>query len=121
MEFLSHKEETVSEIIDSFPHYVVSPEIKAHCDDTVKYGIVEELVEKLKAAYPGRVCDINGARVQFEHGWGLVRASSNLPELVLIFEADTMEHLLEIRSIFKEYTRAYKAISDEWENDVTEL
>ena len=32
-----------------------------------------------------------------------------------------MEHLLEIRSIFKEYTRAYKAISDEWENDVTEL
>ena len=121
VEFLSHKDETVSEILDSFPHYVVSPEIKAHCADDVKYEIVEEIVEKLKAAYPGRVCDINGARVQFEHGWGLIRASSNLPELVLIFEADTMEHLLEIRKIFKSYTRAYKAISDEWENDVTAI
>lgn len=118
VEFLSHQEKTVSEILDSFPHYVVSPEIKAHCDDTVKYGIVDELVAKLKAAYPGRVCDINGARVQFENGWGLVRASSNLPELVLIFEADTREHLLEIREIFKGYTRQYQEISDQWENDV---
>lgn len=118
VEFLSHQTETVSEIIDSFPHYVTSPEIKAHCSDTEKYGIVAEITEKLKAAYPGRVCDINGARVSFENGWGLVRASSNLPELVLIFEADTMEHLLEIRNIFKKYTRAYPAISDAWDNDV---
>lgn len=120
VEFLSHKEESVSEIIDSFPHYVVSPEIKAHCGDTVKYGVVDEIVEKLKAAYPGKVCDINGARVQFENGWGLIRASSNLPELVLIFEADTMEHLLEIRKIFKGYTQQYSEISDNWENDVSE-
>lgn len=121
VEFLSHKEEALSDILASFPHYVVSPEIKAHCDDDIKYGIVEEIVAKLKVAYPGQVCDINGARVQFEHGWGLIRASSNLPELVLIFEADTMEHLLEIRKIFKGYTRQYKDISDQWENDITEL
>ena len=41
-----------------------------------------------------------------------------MPELVLIFEADTMEHLLEIRSIFKTYTREYEEISDNWKNDV---
>ena len=120
VEYLSNREETVSEIIETFPHYVVSPEIKAHCADTVKYGIVDDITKKMKAAYPGKVCDINGARVQFENGWGLVRASSNMPELVLIFEADTMEHLLEIRSIFKTYTREYEEISDNWKNDVVE-
>ena len=118
VEYLSHQDESVSEIIEEFPHYVTSPEIKAHCPDSVKYGIVDELTAKLKAAYPGRVCDINGARVKFENGWGLVRASSNLPELVLIFEADTRENMLAIREIFKSYTRAYADISDKWENDV---
>lgn len=118
VEYLSHQEESVSEIIAAFPHYVTSPEIKAHCGDAVKYGIVDEITGKLKEAYPGKVCDINGARVQFEHGWGLVRASSNLPELVLIFEADTKENMLAIREIFKSYTRVYPEISDKWENDV---
>ena len=120
VEYLSNKEETVSEIIETFPHYVVSPETKAQCADTVNYGIVDDITKKMKAAYPGKVCDINGARVQFEHGWGLVRASSNMPELVLIFEADTIEHLLEIRSIFKTYTREYEEISDNWKNDIVE-
>ena len=118
VEFLSHNEQSISEIVDQFPKYVTSPEIKAHCGDTVKYGIVAELVEKFKAAYPGKVCDINGARVSFPHGWGLVRASSNLPELVLIFEGDTKEHMLEIRSIFKEMLSSYKDISPVWDNDV---
>ena len=118
VEYLSHQDDSISEIISSFPHYVTSPEIKAHCGDAVKYGIVDEITEKLKSAYPGKVCDINGARVQFENGWGLVRASSNLPELVLIFEADTEENMLAIREIFKSYTRVYPEISDKWDNDV---
>ena len=118
VEYLSNREETVSQIIETFPHYVCSPETKAHCGDTVKYGIVDEITAKLKKAYPGKVCDINGARVQFENGWGLVRASSNMPELVLIFEADTKEHLLEIREIFKSYTRQYSEIDDNWMNDI---
>lgn len=121
LEYLSHQDESISEIIETFPHYVTSPEIKAHCGDDVKYGIVDEITQKLKAAYPGRVCDINGARVKFPTGWGLIRASSNLPELVLIFEADTKENMLAIREIFKSYTRAYPEISDKWDNDVNQL
>ena len=118
VEFLSHQDETVSEIVSQFPQYVTSPEIKAHCGDTVKYGIVEELVEKFKAMYPGKVNDVNGARVSFPHGWGLVRASSNMPELVLIFEGDTKEHMLEIRALFKDILSKYKDISPVWDNDV---
>ncbi|MBO4429652.1 MAG: phosphomannomutase/phosphoglucomutase [Clostridia bacterium] len=118
VEFLSHQTDSVSEIVAKFPQYVTSPEIKAHCADTLKYGIVDELTEKFKAAYPGKVCDINGARVDFGYGWGLVRASSNLPELVLIFEGDTKEHMLGIRKIFREMLAPYKDISPVWDNDV---
>lgn len=118
VEFLSHQEESVSGIVSKFPQYVTSPEIKAQCGDTVKYGIVDEITEKFKNMYPGKVCDINGARVSFPYGWGLVRASSNLPELVLIFEGDTKEHMLEIREVFKKMLSQYSEISSVWDNDV---
>ena len=118
VEALSYDEDTIAEAIAKFPQYVTSPEIKAHCADDKKYGIVEEIVETFKARYPGKVIDVNGARVQFENGWGLVRASSNLPELVLIFEATTREGLLEIRQIFKDVLSAYPDIAQKWDNDV---
>ena len=118
VEYLSHKDQSISSITASFPQYVTSPEIKAYCGDTVKYSVISSIVQTLKQEFPGKVNEINGARVQFEHGWGLIRASSNLPEIVLIFEADTMEHLLEIRSVFKRITEGYSEISAEWENDI---
>lgn len=118
VEALSYDEVTIAEAIAKFPQYVTSPEIKAHCADDKKYGIVEEIVETFKTRYPGKVIDVNGARVQFENGWGLVRASSNLPELVLIFEATTREGLLEIRQIFKDVLSAYPDIAQKWDNDV---
>ena len=117
VEYLSNQAKTVSEVIDSFPRYVTSPEIKAYCSDIKKYEAVRHITEDFKQMYPGKVIDICGARVAFEHGWGLVRASSNLPEIVIIFEADTLEHLLEIRKILKEVLGKYPDISPVWEND----
>ena len=118
VEALSWDADTISEAIAKFPQYVTSPEIKAHCADDKKYGVVDKLVESFKARYPGKVIDVNGARVQFPNGWGLVRASSNLPELVLIFEATSKEELLKIRKIFKDALSAYPEISEKWDNDV---
>ena len=118
VEALSWDADTISEAIAKFPQYITSPEIKAHCADDKKYGVVDKLVESFKARYPGKVIDVNGARVQFPNGWGLVRASSNLPELVLIFEATTKEELLKIRKIFKDALSAYPEISEKWDNDV---
>ena len=118
VEALSWDKDTISEAIAKFPQYVTSPEIKAHCADDKKYGVVDKLVESFKARYPGKVIDVNGARVQFPNGWGLVRASSNLPELVLIFEATTKEELLKIRKIFTDALSAYPEISEKWDNDV---
>lgn len=118
VEYLSHVKKPITDILNSFPQYVTSPEIKARCPDEIKYGIVDLLVADLQHEYGSRVNDINGARVLFDNGWGLVRASSNLPELVLIFEGRTKEDMLHIRDMFKKKLGAYKEIEEQWENDV---
>jgi phosphomannomutase / phosphoglucomutase len=118
LEYLSYQGKPVSEVLAELPPFVTSPEIKAHCADDVKYGVVDRLVEEFKAEYGDKVIDINGARVQFGDGWGLVRASSNLPELVLIFEAKTEGRMREIRQIFRDKLAKYPAIASEWENDI---
>jgi phosphomannomutase/phosphoglucomutase len=118
VEYLSRERKPIAEILNSFPQYVTSPEIKAHCPDEIKYDIVEQLIADFKGEYGSRVNDINGARVLFDNGWGLVRASSNLPELVLIFEGKAEEDMVRIRDIFKTRLDAYKDIDGEWENDI---
>ena len=118
VEYMSHTENTLSEILKQFPQYITSPEIKTHCDDHVKYKIVDQLVEDFKKEYGDKVNDTNGARLTLDGGWGLVRASSNLPELVIIFEATSEKRLYEIRSIFKEKISKYPEVSTEWENDI---
>lgn len=118
IEFISYEQEKVSEILKKFPSYITSPEIKVDCADEIKYDLIEKITEEFKNEYGDRVIDINGARVVFEDGWGLVRASSNLPELVLIFEAKENDRLLEIREIFKKKLDKYDEVSKEWENDI---
>ena len=108
----------LSELVAGTPRYVTSPEIAAHCADDRKYGVVDALVAEFKREFGERVNDINGARVDFEDGWGLVRASSNLPELVIIFEARTEPRLREIRAVFRARLGAYPEIDPEWRNDI---
>ena len=62
--------------------------------------------------------DINGARVLFDNVWGLVRASSNTPELALIFEGKTEEDMVRIRDVFKTKLDAHRDIDSHWKNDV---
>jgi phosphomannomutase / phosphoglucomutase len=118
IEYLAKTGKTIDQLLDGFQHYETSPEIKTHCDDQVKYKAVEEVAATLKAKYGNRVNEINGARVEFDDGWGLIRASSNMPELVLIFEAQTKARMMEIRKIFKDITDKVPAISSHWENDI---
>jgi phosphomannomutase/phosphoglucomutase len=115
-EYVSSLTGTLSEIIATTPYYVSSPTINAYCADEIKYDVVDRLTADLKKDFD-RVIDINGARVVFEDGWGLVRASSNLPELVLRFEAKTPERLQEIKETIRGYTLKYPEIKKEWENE----
>ena len=112
LEYFSHQESSVSELIKSTPYYISSPALNAPCPDEKKYEVVEKLTKEFKEKY--EVIDINGARVLFGDGWGLVRASSNIPALVLRFEAKTEKRLNEIEMIFREKLRAFPFVGVEW-------
>ncbi len=76
---------------------------------------MEQLVAEFKKEYgTERVIDVNGARVLFDDGWGLVRASSNLPVLVFVFESKTQEGIERIQGIFKKKLEKFKEVGREW-------
>jgi len=76
-----------------------------------------ESTDELKKEYGSdSVIDINGARVKFDDGWFLVRASSNMPVLTLGFEAKTKERLEELQQILKKHLDKYPEISKEWKS-----
>ncbi len=114
LEYLSTEDKPLSEIIASTPYYVSTPTIQVKTTDEDKYNVVEALVKEFKdEGY--NVVDINGARVYLEGGWGLVRASSNTPTLVLRFEAKTQEQLEKIQKLFKEKISKFKSVSQDWD------
>ncbi len=116
VEYVSGSRESLSAIMAGTPAYVSTPAINVKCADEVKYDVVKRLTTELKRDFD-RVVDINGARVIFEDGWGLVRASSNLPELVLRFEARTPQRLAEIKKTFRSYLGKYPEVDSHWENE----
>jgi len=91
---------TFAELVDTIPRYHATPEMRLACPDERKFAVVEELKREFSARY--RVVDIDGARVEFGDGWGLVRASNTQPVLVARFEARSPERLEQIRGIFME-------------------
>lgn len=115
-EYASQFDKPLSSVISTTPYYVSTPTIHVDCADAVKYEVVDRLTAELKGAFP-RVIDINGARVAFDDGWGLVRASSNMPILVLRFEAKSQKRLDEIKAIFRGYLNKYKEIGTVWHNE----
>lgn len=113
LEYLSSQGKPLSQVMASIPHYISTPTIQVKTTDDDKYKIVEALTKEFKEeGY--RVVDINGARVYTGSGWGLVRASSNTPTLVLRFEAKTQEELERIKSIFKAKLDQFEVVSKEW-------
>ena len=116
-EFVANEGKPLSALLASAPRYVTSPEIHADCADEVKYGVVDALVAEMKRDFPGRVNDVNGARVSFDDGWGLVRASSNLPELVLVFEGRTRSAMDRIKALFRERLARHPEVGATWHNE----
>lgn len=76
-----------------------TPEINLPCADDRKFEVVRRLQAWYRPLYP--MSDIDGARVLFPHGWGLVRASNTSPTLVMRFEADSPEQLAAIQKEMK--------------------
>lgn len=96
-EIVSHSEKTVSQIIQEMPYYKNTPEIRTELTEENKWKIVEDVREKFKKEYD--TIEIDGVRILFDGGWGLVRASNTQPVIVTRFEAKTDEKLQEIKSL----------------------
>lgn len=114
LEYLSTQNKPLSEIIETTPYYVATPTIQVKTTDEDKYKVVESLTNEFKKE-GHKIIDINGARVYMEGGWGLVRASSNTPTLVLRFEAKTQENLEKIKRLFKNKLGKFSSVSKEWD------
>jgi phosphomannomutase/phosphoglucomutase len=95
VELLSGTDQKLSQLLQDVPKTSITPEIRVDCPDEIKFQVVERVKEELKKTYP--IIDVDGVRVQFGDGWGLVRASNTQPVLVLRFEAPTEKRLAEIR------------------------
>ena len=100
MEILTNTSEPLSGLLADLPQTTSTPEIRRDCPDEKKFDVVRALTEEFKRS--NEVIDIDGARILFEHGWGLVRASNTQPVIVLRFEADNEAHLDEIQSQVEE-------------------
>ena len=96
VEFVSHLDINFSEFVDTLPKAIATPEIHIKVGDDVKFDIIERLKEVLmKKGY--NINDIDGVRVDFEDGWGIVRASNTEPMIKCRFEANNEEALERIR------------------------
>jgi phosphomannomutase / phosphoglucomutase len=89
----------IRELLSDLPAACVTPEIRVDCPDDEKFQIVARLADYFREHYP--VTEIDGVRVNFDNGWGLVRASNTQPALVLRFEAADDAGLAKIRNLFE--------------------
>ncbi|MBN2171903.1 MAG: phosphomannomutase/phosphoglucomutase [Candidatus Krumholzibacteriota bacterium] len=95
LEIVARGHRPLGDLLAGMPEYVSTPEIRLPCPDERKFEIVAALRDEFAADY--EVVDIDGVRVEFPDGWGLVRASNTGPVLVLRFEAESGERLAAIQ------------------------
>lgn len=95
LEILSHGEETLADMLDTLPPSVTTPELRLHCADELKFDVVAKAAAHFRDRYP--VNEIDGVRITFPQGWGLLRPSNTGPVLVMRFEAATAEVLQAYR------------------------
>lgn len=100
LEILDQTGKTLSELLADVPKTYATPEIRVECSDEAKFKIVRHVAQFFKSHYP--TIDIDGVRIDFGDGWGLVRASNTQPVLVTRFEAASEKRLAEIRKLVEE-------------------
>ena len=95
---------SVAEMLSDVPEYVTTPEIRIECPEEIKFGVVDRAIQHFRESH--EVIDVDGARVLFGDGWGLIRASNTQPVLVARYEARTAERLSAIRGEMEGWLRS---------------
>ncbi|MFI4962252.1 MAG: phosphomannomutase/phosphoglucomutase [Legionellales bacterium] len=100
LEIISASDLTLEEQFALIPNSLNTPELKIAIKDEDKFHFMSRFTKEASFA-DARIISIDGLRVEFEKGWGLLRASNTTPCLVARFEADDNENLAHIQSLFK--------------------
>lgn len=102
--------QTLAQALAPYPLLPVAPEDRLHFDEATKFKVIDYLRDRFVGHYP--VIDVDGVRVDFGGGWGLVRASNTEPAITTRFEAHSTEQLTEIRALMlgavDEFKRLHK-------------
>jgi phosphomannomutase/phosphoglucomutase len=111
VEVLARSGGTMSELLSGVPEPSSTPEIREDCPDAAKFGVVDRVRDRMRdRGYP--ITDIDGARIDFPAGWGLLRASNTQPVIVMRFEAADPATLREYERIVREELAAAMEESD---------
>ena len=108
LEIISRSDQTIAEIFEDVPKLVATPEIVLSAPDDLKFKMIDEMTESLQGQY--EVVTVDGARVIFDSGWGLVRASNTQPAVTLRFEAYTREQIVKYMRVFEAQLMRYPQI-----------
>jgi phosphomannomutase/phosphoglucomutase len=110
MEIVASSGRPLSTQLADLPETFTTPEIRVDCPDEIKFDVVRQVTERFRRTHS--ILDVDGVRVLFPRGWGLVRASNTQPVLVLRFEASTPELLdayrKETEAAVEEAAAAYR-------------
>jgi phosphomannomutase/phosphoglucomutase len=104
LRILADEGKTVRELLADVPSFVATPELRIDCPDEKKFDIVQRAVDHFRARHD--VIDVDGVRVLFGDGWGLIRASNTQPVIVARYEARSAERLAAIRAEMEGWLRA---------------
>jgi phosphomannomutase / phosphoglucomutase len=107
LQILSEDSRSSSEVFASFPDSINTPEMNVELAEGENFKFIEGMFAAAQFT-GGKIIDIDGMRIDFSNGWGLVRASNTTPSLVVRFEADTKEALENIQAQFRDLMRAVK-------------
>ena len=99
LEILALSDRPLSTLLDDLPKSVFTPELRVDCTDEKKFILAAKATEYFRRHYD--VIEVDGVRIKFADGWGLIRASNTEPALVLRFEASSHEKLNEYRAIIE--------------------
>jgi phosphomannomutase/phosphoglucomutase len=100
LEILSKAGQDAESLFAAFPNDISTPEINIDVTDEGKFSIIDALQRDADWG-DANLTTIDGVRVDYAHGWGLVRASNTTPVLVLRFEADSDAELQRIKDVFR--------------------
>ena len=103
VQLVANANRTLSSMVDEFPKYISTAEIRIEVTEENKFEIVNRAVQHFSKDY--HVIDVDGARIDFEGGWGLLRASNTQPVIVMRYEARTQQQLNHIQHTIEEFLR----------------